>query len=105
MRTVAWSPHNLAGGYLLSMLLGMTGGMLLVWHQRSLFFFLGFFVLLTMFVYLLNNPIKGIILFLSAKCVFDMFWFIKLPIGDAFEINVQRVVGILFPLVILSIFI
>jgi len=79
--------------------------MLLVWQTNSQFFLLGFFILLVMLIYLLNNPVKGIVLFLSTKCIFDMFWFIKLPFADFFELNVQRIIGILFPLVILGVFI
>ena len=77
----------------------------MVWQEKSLFFLLGFSILLLMFIYLLGNPIKGIILFLSTKCIFDMFWFIRFPIGDFFELNVQRIIGILFPLVILGVFV
>jgi len=72
---------------------------------KSLFFLAGSLILFSMLIYLLNNPMKGIILFLSTKCVFDMFWFIKLPFADFFELNVQRVIGIVFPLAILSIFV
>jgi hypothetical protein len=77
----------------------------LVFQLKSLFFFICFSILLVMFIYLLNSPIKGIILFLSTKCIFDMFWFIKIPVTDLFELNVQRAIGILFPLVILGIFV
>lgn len=105
MREVALNSNNSALAYLLSIPIAIAGGMLLVLQTRSLFFFMGSFILLLMLVYLLDNPIKGIILFLSTKCIFDMFWFIKLPVGGFFELNIQRVIGILFPLVILGVFI
>jgi hypothetical protein len=90
---------------LLSALFAIIGGMLLVFQSTSLFFFIGFSILLFMLICVLNNPIKGIILFLSTKCIFDMFWFIKLQYADFFELNVQRIIGILFPLVILAVYI
>ncbi|MCK4385032.1 MAG: O-antigen ligase family protein [candidate division Zixibacteria bacterium] len=104
MREVALNSKSPALVYLLSIPIAITGGMLLVLQAKSLFFFMGSFILLLMLIYLLDNPVKGIILFLSTKCIFDMFWFIKLPVAELFEINVQRVIGVLFPLVILGIF-
>jgi hypothetical protein len=105
MRETVLSSNSLAQAYLLSALFAITGGMLLVFQSKSLFFVMVLFILLSMLIYLLNDPIKGIILFLSTKCVFDMFWFIKLPIAEFFELNVQRLIGILFPLVLLGIFV
>jgi len=105
MRETVLSSNSLTKAYLLSVLFAITGSVLLVFQLKSLFFFICFSILLVMFIYLLNSPIKGIILFLSTKCIFDMFWFIKIPVTDLFELNVQRAIGILFPLVILGIFI
>jgi O-antigen ligase len=105
MRETVLSSNSLAKAYLLSALFAIIGGMLLVSQSTSLFFFIGFSILLLMLICVLNNPIKGIILFLSTKCIFDMFWFIKLPIAEFFDLNVQRLIGIFFPLVVLGIFI
>ena len=105
MREVALNSKSPALVYLLSIPIAITGGMLLVLQTKSLFFFMGSFILLLMLIYLLDNPVKGIILFLSTKCIFDMFWFIKLPVADLFELNVQRIIGILFPLIILGVFV
>jgi O-antigen ligase len=105
MRETAISSNSLAKTYLLSAFFAITCGILLVSQSMSLFFFIGFSILLSMLIYVLNNPIKGIILFLSTKCIFDMFWFIKLPIAEFFDLNVQRLIGIIFPLVILGIFV
>ncbi len=105
MKEVALNSSSSTLVYLLCIPIALAGGALLALQEKSSFFFIGSLVLLLMFIYLLGNPIKGIILFLSTKCVFDMFWFVKLPFADFFELNVQRVIGILFPLVILGIFI
>jgi len=105
MRETVLSSNSLTKVYLVAVLFAITGGMLLVVQNQSLFFLVGSLILFSMLVYLLNNPIPGIILFLSTKCIFDMFWFIKLPFAEFVDLNVQRLIGIVFPLVILGIFV
>ena len=102
MREAVLNSSSLVKIYPLSMLLAIICGMLLVVQAKSLFFVVGFFILLAMLIYLLDNPIKGIILFLSTKCIFDMFWFIKLPVGELFDLNIQKVLGVVFAIMILG---
>lgn len=104
MKEVALNSNTSAKACLLSMLLAIIGGMLLVWDEKALFLFLGSFIALAMLIYLLNNPIQAIVIFICTKCLVDMLWFIKFPISGV-ELNLPRITGVLLPIASLLILI